>query len=401
MPARSHLSSLVFSSLGHLYIHFFTAFYFVIVLAIEIDWQIEYHRLIELWTIGAALVGAAALPAGWLADRYSSSAMMVVFFIGLGSSSIAAGLAAAPFAMMLSLCALGLFAAIYHPVGIPWLIRNAAVETRGRALAINGVFGNLGAAVAGLIAGALIDLAGWRAAFILPGVICAATGVALWRRIRTGEVGDRRSAETMEHAPSRAEMMRVFAILLFSMFLAGIIFHTTQTALPKLFAVRQRDLIGDSAFGVGILVAVVYGTAAVMQLGGGYLADRYPLKPIYIGAFVIQAPLLWLAATLAGVPLVIVAALMVMAAVAALPAENMLLARYAPRGRHGLVFGIKFVIAFGTAPLSVLLVASITERTASFYWVFTTLAILAAAVMLAAWMLPGRPRAESARAPAA
>ena len=58
-----------FSCVGHAYIHMFTAFYFVIVLALEKDWQMPFHELIELWTLGALLVGVAALPAGWPTRR--------------------------------------------------------------------------------------------------------------------------------------------------------------------------------------------------------------------------------------------------------------------------------------------------------------------------------------------
>ncbi len=48
MAKRSALFSMAFSCLGHAYMHLFTAFYFVIVLALEVDWQRPYHELIEL-----------------------------------------------------------------------------------------------------------------------------------------------------------------------------------------------------------------------------------------------------------------------------------------------------------------------------------------------------------------
>ena len=78
MPGASARLSLVFSCLGHTYMHVFTAFYFVIVLALEADWGLPYHELIGLWTLGALLVGLGALPAGWLADRWSTSGMMTI-----------------------------------------------------------------------------------------------------------------------------------------------------------------------------------------------------------------------------------------------------------------------------------------------------------------------------------
>jgi len=48
----------------------------------------------------------------------------------------------------------------------------------GRILGVNGVFGNVGVAFSALMAGALAQYAGWRAAFIVPGTIAVGVGVA-------------------------------------------------------------------------------------------------------------------------------------------------------------------------------------------------------------------------------
>ncbi len=387
----------VFASLGHFYIHLCTAFYFVIVLALERAWQLPYHELIELWTIGSLLVGAAAVPAGMLSDRFGATKMMVVFFVGMGACSIAAGLSNSSTTMMLSLAGLGLFAAVYHPVGIPWLLRNVRRDI-GRVLGFNGLFGSLGAAGAGVSAGLLIDVIDWRAAFILPGTICLVTGLALLVFVIKGSVADGVRASERSREPSRADMKRAFLILLLTMFLAGMVYHTTQISLPKVFDERHGGLVGSGVLGVGLLVAGVYTAAGFMQIIGGHLADRFPLKPVYVGAMLIQIPTLFLAASFTGVPLMLIATIMVMANVGALPAENLLLSRYTPQHRHGLVFGLKFSLAFGAAPVSVLLVAVVSERTGGFYWVFAVLAAFILLAFTAAALLPSE-RSDAAVGP--
>ncbi len=377
----------VFSCLGHFYVHVCTAFYFVIVLALEGTWRLPYHELLELWTLGALMVGAAALPAGMLSDRLGAPFMMVLFFIGMGACSIGAGFAESTFSLMLWLTGIGVFAAIYHPVGIPWLVRNSG-KKRGKALGFNGIFGSIGAAAASITAGALIDLIDWRAAFVVPGVICTVTGVIMWFYVSRGALGDNLQPEEHHQSAGRRDTLRVYGVLLVTMFLAGMIFNTTQTALPKVFELRHQGLIGESAFGVGLLVAIVYSAAGVMQIIGGHLADRLPLKNVYAGAILIQIPLLWLAATLGGLPLLLVTSFMVMANVAQLPAENMMLARYTPAKHHGLAFGLKFVLAFGVGPLAVQFVAIVNRNTGEFFWVFTGLAVLAACAAIAALLLP-------------
>ena len=379
--------AVVFSSLGHLYIHLCTAFYFVIVLALEERWNLPYNELIELWTLGSLLVGVAALPAGLLSDRIGASIMMILFFVGMGGASIAAGLSSSPRSLMAGLAGIGLFAAIYHPVGIPWLVRNTNIA-RGKALGINGVFGAAGSALAGLVAGSLIEVLSWRAAFIIPGIVCALTGVALLFFRRNGLIEDSNKTTTETATTETTGSKRVFLILLVTLFIAGLIFHATQVSLPKFFEQRQDGLVADGAFGVGVLVAIVYGVAGLMQVLGGHLADRFSLKWVYVGAIFVQVPTLWLASMLSGLPLVLVATMMVMANTGALPAENLILAHHTPAHRHGLAFGLKFVLSFGAAPIAVALVAFVTSRTDGLSIVYVLLAVLAVIAFVAALLLP-------------
>jgi MFS family permease len=398
MPRRSARLTLIFSCLGHLYVHLFTAFYFVIVLALEEVWAMPYHELIELWTLGALLVGLAALPAGWIADRWSTSGMMVIYFIGLGGASLLCGMVDKPSALLLGLAVLGLFAAIYHPVGIAWLVRSSTA--RGKALGINGIFGGVGIAVAGLVAGSLIDLFSWRAAFIVPGVLCMATGLALWFFLWRGQIVEIKQDALREPPRGKAEMVRGFLVLMVTMLCVGLIFQATQTALPKLFDLRLRAIAGEGAFGVGVLVAGVFTVSSLMQLIGGHMADRYPLKPLYLIAFALQVPFLLGVAWLGGLPLLVAAMFAVLLGAVALPAENMLLARYTPERHRSLAYGAKFVLAFGIAPLAIWMVSRIQALTGEFVWLFALLAGLATIALLAALLLPREGGAKPAVLPA-
>ena len=378
--------TLAFSCLGHAYMHLFTAVYFVIVLALEADWGLPYHELIELWTLGALLVGVGAIPAGWLSDRWSAAGMMIVMFVGLGLAGIVCAFLETPAALLLGLSAIGLFSAIYHPVGIAWLVKSA--DRPGRALGINGVFGSVGIAAAGLMAGALIDFHGWRAAFFVPGVIALATGFALFVCWRLGMI-EEGSARRAPPPASRGDMVRVFTVLLLTMLAMGIIFQANQAAMPKVFDLRLRDLVGEGTFGIGALVALVYLAGGLMQMVGGYLADRYALKPIYLFSWVLQVPVLVGIGLFSGLPLLVLATMTVLLGAGALPAENLLLNRYSPEKHRGLAFGIKYVIAFGSAPIALQLVAKMNALTGEFLWLFVSLAIMAAVATVAAILLPG------------
>ena len=396
-PSAANPQSLTiaFSSVAHTITHLFTAAYFVIVLAVEKDWGLPYADLIKLWTLGALLMGLGALPAGWLADRWSAGGMMVVFYLGIGACFTLCGFAPRRRCSARGLAGVGLFASIYHPVGIAWLVRHA--RARGKALGINGVFGSAGVAAAGLVSGALIDLAGWRAAFFVPGAIAIVLGLALAVCLKIGVVGDRPIRRDDGPSASRGQMVREFVVLVVAMIGGGLIYQATQTALPKFFEERMGALVGDGTFGIGAMVAIVYGISGLVQVLGGHFADRYPLKTVYLLAYLLQVPLLALASGIAGAPLLLVAVLMTTMNAASFPAEkNLLLTQFSPERHRSLAFGIRYVIAFGLAPVALLLVSAIDAASGGFAWLFLLLAALAGLVVAAGLMLPD-PRA---RAPA-
>lgn len=398
MKASSARLALLFSCLGHAYMHLFTAFYFVIALSLEAEWGLPNHELIKLWALGSLLVGLAALPAGWLGDRWSASGMMTVFFIGLGISGIVCGLVDSTLALMLGLAAVGLFSAIYHPVGIAWLVKSA--RARGMALAVNGIFGSLGVASAGLVAGVLIDAVSWRAAFIVPGAVCLVTGLALAVSLRLGWVRETAVDAVAEPAPSRGDMFRVYGVLLLTMAVMGLMFHATQASLPKVFDLRLRDLAGEGALGIGALVALVYTAGGLMQLAGGWLADRFPLKPIYLCAFLFQVPVMALIATTGSPALIALAIFTVILSSAALPAENMLIARYTPLRHRSLAYGVKYVLAFAIANPAILLASWVEGRSGEFVQLYFILAAVAGVATLIACFLPAARPLGRVAAPA-
>ena len=174
--SRERLNFL-FLNVGHFLDHLFMLiFATVAALRLAEEWGMSYAALIPYATPGFVAFGICAIPAGWIADKWSRQGMMIIFFIGIGVSSIATALADSPVEIAAGLFAIGVFAAIYHPVGLAMVVHGRTKT--GIPLAVNGVFGNLGVAAAALLTGWLIDTGSWRNAFVLPGVVSIGLGVA-------------------------------------------------------------------------------------------------------------------------------------------------------------------------------------------------------------------------------
>jgi len=383
---RSAAWSQLFAWLGHGYMHLLVALYLTIVLSLEREWNIGYSALIGLWTIGAFLVGVCAPLAGWLGDRWSNPWMMVVFFVGSGAAAVACGLTENPAQLTVALSALGVFAAIYHPVGMAWLIKTAA--NRGTSLGIWGSFGGFGVALAGLTAGGLIDLVNWRAAFWVPGLVSVATGLVLVFGLLSGRVVERQGDRAPHKEPPRGDVVRAFIVMSVTVFLAGLIYQATQIAMPKALSERMPDFFSSGAFGVGALFTAIYIVGGFVQIFAGWLTDRFSLRTAYFFSYCVQVPAIAVAAALVGLPFFLAMMVMVVANVGSLPAENALMARFTPSKWRGSAFGAKFVLSLGVGPVAVQLVSLLHERTGDFSWLYITLAVSAAIVAVAILMLP-------------
>src|SRR3954470_10192045 len=298
-----------FLNLGHLLDHLAMLVFPTAVVAIAKEWNMPYGDLLKIATGSFIAFGAFAIPAGWLADHWSRYKVMIVFFFGIGGALFLTGFANSPWQIGLGLTLTGMFAAIYHPVGIAMLV--AAPKNLGMALGWNGLWGNLGLAFAAIVSGALMDSFGWRAAFFVPGVLAMAAGVAFLLLVPDPGPVKKKSKTIGLHLDSRT-MGHIFIILLVATACGGIIFNSTTVAMPKVFDERLRALT-ETNVGIGAMVACVYSIAAFAQVLMGTLMSRYDMKPLMIGVGLVQIPLLFAAATLDGWAMLIVALLMMMA----------------------------------------------------------------------------------------
>jgi MFS family permease len=376
-----------FINLGHFVDHLAMLIFPTVVIALAREWQRDYSELLPLTLGGFIAFGAFALPAGWLADHWSRHRMMAVFFFGIGVSLFLTGFASTSWQIGLGLTLVGMFAAIYHPVGIAMLV--AAPTRLGSALGWNGLYGNLGLAAAALISGALMDWLGWRAAFFVPGAVAIGAGAAFLALVPDPGPVKKTSPSIGLHV-DRATMTRIFSILLVATACGGIIFNSTTVAMPKVFDERLRSLT-HSNFGIGALVAVVYSIAAFAQVAMGALIDRFELRRLMIGVALAQIPLLAIAASLDGWPMLLAAFAMMLAIFGQIPLNDAIVGKYCADEYRARVLAVRYVVSLGVAAVAVPLIALLHRTEGGFRNVFLVLAMLAAGMLAASLFFPARP----------
>ena len=375
-----------FLNLGHLLDHLAMLVFPTAVVALAREWDRPYAELLPMALGGFIAFGAFAIPAGWLADRWSRYRAMAMVFFGLGASLFLTGFAKSPWQIAAGLTLTGAFAAIYHPVGIAMLV--AAPERMGRLLGRNGLWGNLGLASAALLTGALVDAAGWRAAFFVPGLACIAAGVGFLALVRDPGQARKTSKSIGLHVDARM-MTRIFAILLVATACGGIIFNATTVSMPKVFDERLQALT-QSNFGVGALVAGVYAMAAFAQVLMGGMIDRFELRRLMIGVALAQIPLLALAAHLEGWAMLGAALLMMLAVFGQIPLNDAIVGRYCADEYRARMLGVRYVVSLGVAAVAVPMIAALHLTEGGFANVFMVLAVFAGGMLLASLFFPSR-----------
>ena len=357
--------TVTYAALGHLLMHMFAAFYFVIVLAIEDDWKLSYDELLNLWFLGSLLVGLGALPAGWISDRWSRSGMIAIMFIGLGISSLLCGLSGNKVSLFISLSLLGLFCAIYHPAGISWVV-NTSKET-GKALGFNNIFGGVGIGLGAFFAGVLIEQFNWQAAFMLPGLISLVVGLSLTYHLKSGKISLKNiSSEQFKDNPEKNQMLKIAIIMLLSITCLSFVDQILQTSLPKAIDIRLTDSLDLSTSDIGYIVAAIYIVSGLMNYVGGILTDKYSEKLIYSIGIVGQGLLLLLIVSLSNYWLIAISLAIVAFNSSILPAENLLLAKFSPEKYQSLVYGIKFIVSFTVGPIALIMISRSYDLTGEF-----------------------------------
>ena len=394
-PKRNFL----FLNIGHLLDHFFMLIFTTAVLTMESEFADSYGRLLLLTTWSFFFFGGASLPAGWLGDKWSKKGMMLVFFIGIGAASIFTGFSETARQVEIGLALVGVFAAIYHPVGLAMVVADA---TRvGRSLAINGVWGNMGVALAALTTGAIAELYGWRAAFILPGVVSIVIGVFYALHLKSENSYGIAAAKkkTMAAIPVTTQR-RAFLFLIVAPLLGGLIFNATTISLPKIMDERLSSLF-EGTSEIGMITAIVFGCAAMAQLVVGELLDRYSTKKIYVFLLVSQLAMCILAISAVGWNSVFIALPLMLATFGIIPVNDWIVAHFISSEYRSRVYAVKSVLALGIGAIAVQVSGRLHETTGSFEALFMLMAGCAAAVLVAAVILiPTRRSAEHGTAAA-
>lgn len=388
----SRNEALHFINVAHFFDHFFLLIFPTAALAIAPAWGMSFADVLFLGTPIYIMFALGTLPAGWLGDRFDRLTLIAVFFVGCGCSSLWISFASNPKALTFGLASLGLFAAIYHPVGLAHITQIGLRS--GRALAINGVFGNMGLAGAAVTTGFLAQFFGWKSAFAFPGAVSLVIGGLLLYRNR----GNRRLTAPQQAGGKSATRMHdrrtqrtVFLIICLAALFGGLVFNMVTISLPKFLEERLADDNTKLAW-IGTSAGLVFAVAAFAQLPVGELLDRIGARPILLCLLGCETVLLLLLTQATGYAAFTLTLLIVTIMFAGIPITTWLVGHYLDAGIRARIISVEYVLSLGTGSVAIPLIAFLHNTGFGFAFQFTGLAMSSAIVFAAGMFLPNARR---------
>ena len=389
-PSPAHVrmprSTALLLNVAHAIDHMFLLIFATAVTAIATDFGIARWEDLMPYGVGAfALFGLGSLPSGRLGDLWGRRRMMLVFFFGMGAAALLAALTRNAWQLAAALTLLGAFASIYHPVGIPMLVRDS--KRPGLTIGFNGLSGNLGVALSAVATGFLVKYAGWRAAFVVPALLALACGVAFARLAPHEPEAPARRA-TGPRVATDAAFGRLFAVMTIASVTASLLFNFTTNGNGELLRERFAGVVEDPAT-LGMLLALVYVIGSFAQVAVGLMIDRVPLKYLYAGIVAMQVPLFALAASAQGWALYALMIAFMIVVFGAIPFTDAMIVRYVDDRMRSRVSGMRLTVAFGVSSLAVWLLGPVVKA-AGFRVLLLLMAATALLTFLAVLWLPRR-----------
>ena len=344
----------------------------------------SYEEIIVYGVAGFVLFGGMAPVAAQLADRYSRSLMMVVYHFGIGIAAVLAGLAQSVWQLGAAIGLIGVFAAIYHPVGIAMLIKsNRAIGFR---LGINGVFGNMGVAAAPLIIGLLLTFGDWRLCFVASGLFCIGYGIMFISALAEEAAPTGKAKSKMATGFAPGWKMALGAMLL-STASGGFIFGAMTFVVPRYFEISLPNVSTSVAI-TGLLASIVYAVASFSQVGVGWLIDRVAPKWVLFSIGIGQVIFVALAARFTDYALFFAMLIAMCFVFGQIPITDTILSRYVPDDWRARVLSVKFMVNLTIGATVLPICGAILQSGYEMAALFTVMSILAVFVVIAGALLP-------------
>jgi predicted MFS family arabinose efflux permease len=225
---------------------------------------------------------------------------------------------------------------------------------------------------------------GWRAAFVVPGIVSIACGIAFAIACpKETEAPSKRKGGKAKVVLTPAMLVRAFTVMTAAAVVSSLLFNFTTNGNSQLLSEGFRGVLEDPAV-LGALLALIYTLASFAQIVVGNLIDRVAFKPLQLWMSVAQVPVLIVAAYAQSWGLFVALLAVMILVFGSIPFTDAMIVRYVDDRLRSRVAGMRLTVAFGISSLAVWLLGPMVKAMgfAALLWVLAGIAAVKAAIIL-------------------
>ena len=289
-------------TLGHTMTHWYPATFYLLLPLIGKELGLSYGEIGAIMTC-QYLVGAISnVPGGLAVDFVSRKTMpMAISMLWVGVPYLLMGLTHTYWLLLVCSALVGVGNNLWHPAAIP-LLAQRFPERRGLAVALHGMGGNLGDAIAPFASGALLTILSWREVVIvnvIPGLLLAALILVYVNRTTEQSRDMAEKSERMRAADVLSALRTMFTSRTVLMVSASSAFRLmTQAGLLTFLPVFLATQMGYSPIWIGACMLALQTAGFVAAPIAGHLSDRMGRRRIVMSSMAMTGLVLLLMATI-------------------------------------------------------------------------------------------------------
>ena len=277
-------------SAGHMLTHWYPATFYVLLPLLGRELNLSYTEIGFIMTAMHGIGAIMSMPGGMLVDMVGKKGTLMalsLFWIGLPYALLS--LTHSYWMVLLCVSLVGIGNNLWHPAAIATLADRYPTR-KGFVLSLHGMGGNVGEAVAPLVAGALLATLSWRTVVVInivPGVIMAAL-ILLFLGAFTLESNRQETSAPQgvsDYLRNFGDLFRNRALMLIST--ATGLRTLTQSGLLTFLPVYLAYEMQYSPLAVGVCMAILQLGGFIAAPIGGHLSDRLGRRRIIMGGMTI------------------------------------------------------------------------------------------------------------------
>jgi len=331
---------------SHALVHLFEGVLPPLIPLIMFEFNTDYFHLGIIVSVFSYAFGLGSLPAGFLADKTSPKRLITIFLFGSG---IFAGMILQSSSLLMYGILMGIiggFCSIYHPASNTLIAHT--IREKGRGFGLHGIAGSLGVAIVPALSAWIGSTMGWRASHVLFGAVAICIGIfslIVPNNVLSGVLDDKKTKSSEKRKIPYKHVILFFL----SVSWLGLTYKGILTFLPIYLGENVHFsffTIDKVALG-GTVATLSLLSGALGQYITGRLTDKYRPELLYFICITAGTVVVFMISFTSNLLLILSSILYAFFYFAAQPVQNYIISAYLPAHRHGLGYGIHFLLTFG------------------------------------------------------